>query len=531
MIEQRPTPPTDDHFGDPLVEESLEDRIKRLGKERPPAFKTGWQEVTFVFSIVMSQIITEFFVSGFTVILPVLVRELKIPQAQQVWPATAFSLVIASTLLVFGRFGDMWGGYPVYIWGLAWLLLWSIIAGFSINPLMMDFCRALQGLGAAAFLPTGVMLMGTAYRPGPRKNLVFAIYGTFAVLGFYSGIFAAGMVGQYIHWGWYFWIGSFLTALTLAASIFSISNDRKERMANQIQMDWLGTATIVSGLVLVVFAITESAHAEHRWRTPYIPALFVVGMLLLILAIYIEGWIADMPLLPADLFDNPSMAPLVIAMMLLYGTWGIYILYGTFYFLDIMGTSSLQLVAWYAPTAIGGLVFSLMEGLILHIVPGRVLLVISAAAALGAQLLLALNTPDSSYWRYVFPSAILATIGIDLSYNLMTVFITTTLPASRQGLGGGLINSVLQLGIAFLLGFSDITQSYTKPTVGLERSYKNTFWMGVAAAGTSLILMAIWGKVPKAESELTADERAELTREATRGSMAETRSEPGGGSV
>ena len=290
-------------------------------------------ELLFVFSIIMSQIITEFFVSGFTVILPTLVRELDIPQASSVWPATAFSLVIASTLLVFGRLGDMWGGYPVYLWGVSWLLTWSIIAGFSINPLMLDLCRALQGFGAAAYLPTGVMLMGTVYRPGPRKNLVFAIYGTCAVLGFYIGIFVAGVVGQFIHWGWYFWIGAVLAAITLVASIFSIPNDRKQRMSNNITMDWLGMVTIVSGIMLIIFAITESAHAEQRWRTPYIPILFVVGVLFLAAAVYIEGWVAELPLLPADIFANRSMAPLVIALMLLYGTLGIYLLYGTFYFL------------------------------------------------------------------------------------------------------------------------------------------------------------------------------------------------------
>lgn len=163
--------------------ESLDDKIRRLGRERPPAFKTRWAELGFVFSVIMSQIVTEFFVSGFNVILPILIRELEIPQSSSVWPATAFSLVIASTLLVFGRLGDMYGGYPVYIAGLTWLLVWSIVCGFATSPIMLDICRALQGLGAAAYLPTGVMLMGSAYRPGPRKNVVFALYGTSAVLG------------------------------------------------------------------------------------------------------------------------------------------------------------------------------------------------------------------------------------------------------------------------------------------------------------------------------------------------------------
>ena len=92
----------------------------------------------------------------------------------------------------------MWGGYLVFLWGLAWLLTWSVIAGCSINPLMLDFCRALQGLGASAILPTGVMLMGSLYRPGPRKNLVFALYGTSTVVGFFVGTFVAGIVGQFL---------------------------------------------------------------------------------------------------------------------------------------------------------------------------------------------------------------------------------------------------------------------------------------------------------------------------------------------
>ncbi|KIW67534.1 hypothetical protein PV04_06778 [Phialophora macrospora] len=501
---------------EPDIEESMDARIQRLGRERPPAFKSTWAEFAFVFSIVMSQIITEYFVSGFNVLLPTLIRDLNIPQSSSVWPATAFSLVIASTLLVFGRLGDIYGGYPVFIGGLIWLLIWSIVCGFSTSPLMMDFCRALQGLGAAAYLPTGVMLIGSAYRPGPRKNVVFALYGTSAILGFFIGIFFAGVVGQYLSWGWYFWFGAILAAITLIASILSIQNDWHERRQNNIQMDWLGAATTVPGLVLVVFAITQSAHAERRWQTPYIPTLFCLGCILLLAAVYVEGWVAKFPLLPPDIFTVPCMGQLVIAMLFLYGNVGILLLYGTQYFQNIMGASPLQVVAWWTPMVVGGLILSTVVGFILHLVPGRLLLTLSCLGAIGAELLLALVPEGGNYWAWVFPSCILGTIGIDLAYNLMSVFITTQLPKARQGLAGGLINSILQLGIALLLGCSDIIQSYTVEESGLRESYKNTFWFGVACGSTALVLVAIWGRVPKARSDLTADEKMELQREATR---------------
>jgi hypothetical protein len=46
--------------------------------------------------------------------------------------------------------------------------------------------------------------------------------------------------------------------------------------------------------------------------------------------------------------------------------------------------------------------------------------------------------------------------------------------------------------------------------VGLLKSYKAIFWFGVAAASVALLLMAIFVKVEKAKSDLTADEKREL---------------------
>ena len=513
-----------DVYPEPKTEESMEARIDRLGRERPPHFATLWAELMFVFSIMMSQIMTEYFVSGFNVIIPTLIVDLDIPQAASVWPASAFSLVIASTLLVFGRLGDMYGGFVVFIAGLAWLTVWSAIAGFSKNPLMLDFCRALQGLGAAAYLPTGVMLLGRAYRPGPRKNLVFSLYGTCAVMGFFVGIFFAGLIGQFIHWGWYFWIGAVLTGVTTVTSFFALKNDTKETRKNGIKMDWVGSALIVSGLILFIFSITESSHAPNGWKTPYIPALLVLSIILLCTSVYVEGWRAEMPLLPSEVFVVNSMTPLLLSLLIGFGSLGIFLLYGTQYFQNIMGATPLQVVAWYVPMILGGLTLSTVGGLFLHLLPTPGLLVLSGLGYIGSMLLLALVPVGGNYWAYILPAMLCATIGIDITFNIATIFITTSLPSERQGLGGGLINSVLQLGVAFCLGFADIIQTETVKQVGLGRSYKNTFWFGVAGGAVALLLMVFFVRIPKASSDLTADEKRELERVATQEQLKDQKS-------
>jgi hypothetical protein len=138
--------------------------IERLGRERPEAFKSSWVEVGFCFSLLGSMFVAEYFISGFNVLLPSVTNTLHIPPQAATWPASVFSLVAGAFLLPFGRLSDIFGGKAVFVSGLIWFLIWSLIAGFSQNYIMLIFCRALQGFGPAAYLVSGIMLLGNMVR-------------------------------------------------------------------------------------------------------------------------------------------------------------------------------------------------------------------------------------------------------------------------------------------------------------------------------------------------------------------------------
>lgn len=453
----------------------------------------------------------EYFISGFNVIVPTLVRELDIPTAATIWPASAFALTAGSSLLIFGRLCDKYGGYVVYTLGLLWSLIWSLIAGFSRNELMLVFCRALQGFGPAAFLSSGIMLLGSSYRPGPRKNLVFSIYGGCAPIGFFSGILMSGITAQYLSWRWYFWIGAILTSLTFASALIYVQSDfqsARQADANKpVEMDWLGAACLFSGLILVFFAVNDGAHAPQGWRTSYILACFILGVVVLGAAAYIEGWVAQQPLLPASLFKVPQMKPFILALFFSYGVLGTWLLYATLYAENIMGAQPMQLVAWFVPFALGGIVLSVLGGYILHQVKGTILLIISGVAWILAPLLFAIAPQGATYWAYTLPAMICGTLGIDITYNIANIFITTRLP-DQEGLAGAVCNSVLFLGISFFLGFADLTAKQTEYQ-GIRKSYKAVFWYTVACASISVILLVAFVNIEPAKSELREGDEIE----------------------
>jgi MFS family permease len=370
------------------IEETEEELLLRLGKERPKVFPTVYSEIAFCFAICMSQIISvrnahlrilfsmltseqEYWVSGFTVILQTVSDELDIPNASRTWPASVFSLSIAASLLVMGRLADMFGGKVVYVAGMAWLTAWSLVAGFSQNELMLDFCRALQGFGPAAFLPAGLALIGKVYHiGGQRRNMVFCIYGACAPAGFFFGILAAGVAAQVKNvggWSFYFWIGTAITFLTALVAFFFIPEEHTRDP--DIKMDWLGAATISSGLILITFSIIGSSYAPQRWRTPYIFVLFIVGFLLLFVAAYIESNVASQPLLPPSLFKVKYMPALTVALFFTYGSLGIFLLYATYYMLNVLQITPFQVVAWYTPMFMGGIFISCFGGVVCHYHP------------------------------------------------------------------------------------------------------------------------------------------------------------------
>lgn len=191
-------------------------------------------------------------------------------------------------------------------------------------------------------------------------------------MGFFAGIFFAGVAAQYLYWAWFFFIGTIIFAVVGIAGFFSVPRDLKSKQAAGIRMDWWGTVTIVPALLLIVFGLTDASHAPDGWATPYVLVTFIMGCIFLGLFVYIEGWVAEQPLLPADIFKVKSLKPMVLALFFQYGVFGIFLFYASFYIQDVLGASAILTSAWFAPMAVGGLILATVGGLVLHLLPGRV---------------------------------------------------------------------------------------------------------------------------------------------------------------
>jgi MFS family permease len=301
--------------------------VERLGRVRPEEFLSTMHEAIFVCVIVLSLMMSEYFTSGFTIILPTLGKMFQVKDGDRTWPTAAPNLATAAFLLPCARLCDIYGSRKMFLFGHVWLFVWSVVNGFCLDTVTIVVCRAMQGIGLAAFLPAGLAILGRIYRPGPRKNLIYCIYGAFACIGFYFGILMAAVSAEYIDWRWYFWIGAILEVCVLIIGFFSIPRLSDANPA--ISMDWWGLATIVPGVSLVVFAFSDGCNAPHGWRTPYILVCFALGFLCLMAAVYTQGWVSAQPLLPACVFKPKYMKRLMGGLFCYYGVFSLFLFYSS----------------------------------------------------------------------------------------------------------------------------------------------------------------------------------------------------------
>lgn len=161
--------------------------------------------------------------------------------------------------------------------------------------------------------------------------------------------------------------------------------------------------------------------------------------------------------------------------------------------------------------AAGGVILATVGGFTLHFLPGRLLLIFSGMGHVTCVLLFALIPENGSYWAYVLPAMIGATIGIDITYNVTNIFITTNIPQKHQGAAGALINSLLFLPISLFLGLADVVAA-SYEWEGERTSYKAALWFGTGCAALALFLFCFID-TGKAESQLRIEEKEAIDQD------------------
>ena len=105
-----------------------------------------------------------------SIALPAIRRAMHSTASGSQWVLNAYTLVFGGLLLLFGRLGDQIGRRRLFVAGLIVFLAGSVVAGLAQQSLMLIVGRTIQGLGAAAFVPSSLSLLTATFAVGPARS-------------------------------------------------------------------------------------------------------------------------------------------------------------------------------------------------------------------------------------------------------------------------------------------------------------------------------------------------------------------------
>ncbi|RCH69242.1 MFS transporter [Streptomyces sp. SDr-06] len=393
--------------------------------------------------------------SVLNVALPALGKDLGLGQSALQWAVTAFALPSGGFLLLFGRIADLFGRKKLFLTGLALFGAASLLATLAWNPASFLTGRALQGLGAAVIVPTGMSLLTTTFAEGPLREKALGISGTLLSLGYTTGMVLGGVMTDTL--GWRSTMG-LLVAFAVVVLALAPGLLPESRTPERPRLDVPGAVTVTGGLLAVIYALSTAA--QRGFGGADVRGTLLGGLVLLAAFVVVESR-ASAPLISLPMLRRRTVAWGNLGGLVTFSMMSSVVFVLTLYLQEILGLSSFETglifgVQGVASAVAGGYAARLIG----RFGTRRVLVGSLLGQGLFVAALLGLGTESGALLATVAVSlASMCHLGAIISYG---VTVTSGVPNEEQGLATGLVTTTQQVGLTVgipLLGVLATTQA------------------------------------------------------------------------
>jgi len=120
------------------------------------------------------------------VALPTIASVFRADLGSAAWISIIYLLILGSSILTYGRLGDIYGFRRIFLTGVSIFTLASLLCSLSFNLWFLIGFRALQALGAGMFMSVGPAII-TQLFPSQERGKALGFNATAVALGLALG--------------------------------------------------------------------------------------------------------------------------------------------------------------------------------------------------------------------------------------------------------------------------------------------------------------------------------------------------------
>lgn len=423
--------------------------------------------------------------------LPAIGREFDSGLAGLQWTVNGYTLTLASFILLGGSLGDRFGRRKIFVLGVVWFALASLLCGLAPNVEILVAARALQGVGGALLTPGSLAILQASFAEADRGRAIGAWSGLGGVAGA-AGPFLGGWLVQAASWRLVFLINVPLAALVVVVALRHVPESADPQAARKF--DVAGAILCAAGLAGLTYGLISWSEADAA--SPGTLLALAGGIIALALFLFVERS-SEHPMMPLGVFASPVFRSVNLVTFAVYAA-----LSGVFFMLVI----TLQVVAGLSPVLSGAallpvtalmLLLSSWAGDLGQRIGPRLPMTVGPLVSAAGLLLLSRIGRGASYVVDVLPGVAVIGLGLALTVAPLTSTVLASAPQRHAGVASGVNNAVARsagllivAALPLIVGLSG--DAYADPVL-LEPAFARAMWLcaGLLVAGGLLSAVSL----------------------------------------
>lgn len=406
------------------------------------------------------------------------------------WVMSAYAVAFAALLAPAGRLADALGRRRMFVGGVLVFTVASLLCALAPNLEILIASRALQGIGAAAMIPTSLAIL-LLDCPAERRMLSIGLWSAAGGLAAAVGPSVGGMLVHLFDWRAVFLINLPFGALLVFAALrllnpLSKTGDRR-------LPDPLGTILLATGIGAATLGVTTAE--TWGWTDSKTLGSLTVGVLAVAFAMR-RSVRHPVPAVETRLLSNRTFAATNVV-GLLYGVamFG-WLLTCVLFLTDEWRYSELEAGLAQTPGAVAAAVGAVVMGKVAAKFGGprfAILFGLAANGVSGIWLLFAL-TAEPSFLTLWLPVSVIGGAGMGAAVTGMSTAAAMSVPPSRFASGTAIVTTARTFGQALGVAAVAVILHASTGSGGVQdtAAYVNVFVFCTILIAAAIAITIAW---------------------------------------